>query len=360
MSSKFLVMSSVALAASFGALADPLVSHDFENGTKPEEWSAGTVTNETATSSSIGFATDAAHAKTLAISGEAKLTVSGADQGADTEVDMLVKIVRPDEDPVVTDIDTTAGVPQIALGVSTNGALMVYCQGANGPVFATTTKICADDTWARVNLVFDYTNGCCKVSVDGELATSEAGYTTPSCKTTDGAWYKLVNNTNKKIASMQIIGSTSVDDVIVQNTPMETYSPAISGVSDLVSSEVTVPAIYLKENGLVGTDGNTPNSANMTIGQAYKAGVSYYPAEKFAIASAAQNGTTAPSFKLAFPGQWSASSYTVTCSSSPDGTGEVSGVTVIDKVKVDGQNFVTITIDPDHLSANAVYFNVGR
>ena len=192
MSSKFLVMSSVALAASFGALADPLVSHDFENGTKPEEWSAGTVTNETATSSSIGFATTAGHVKTLAISGDATLTVNGT-QDADTEVDMLVKIVKPDEDPVVTDIN---GTPQIALGVSTNGALMVYCQGANGPVFATTTKICTDDTWARVNLVFDYTNGCCKVSVDGELATSEAGYTTPSCTKAGGAWYKLANQFN--------------------------------------------------------------------------------------------------------------------------------------------------------------------
>ena len=367
MSSKFLVMSSVALAASFGALADPLVSHDFEDGNRPAVWSAGTVTNETATSSSIGFATNVTHDLTLAISGEAKLTVSGAAPGADTEVDMLVKIVKPDENPTVEDIPATDGAPQIALGVSTNGELMVYCQGANGPVFATTSKICAGDTWARVNLVFDYTNGCCKVSVDGELATSSTlGYKTPSCTTTTtgGAWYKLVDNTNKKIASMQIIGSTSVDDVIVQNTPMETYSPRITDsttgnvIADLNSSEVTVPAIYLKENGLVGTDGNTRNSANMTIGQAYKAGVSYTGNEKFAIASATQNGTTAPSFKLAFPGQWSASSYTVTCFSSPDRKDEVSGVTVSEQKKVDGQNFVTITIPTT--DANALYFTVGR
>ena len=365
MSSKFLVMSSVALAASFGALADPLVSHDFEDGNKPGVWSAGTVTNETATSSSIGFATDAAHAKTLAISGEAKLTVSGAAPGADTEVDMLVKIVKPDENPTEEDISDAVEAPQIALGVATNGTLMVYCQGANdAAVFATTTNNCTDGAWARVNLVFDYTNGCCKVSVDGVLATSEAGYTTPSCTTTGGAWYKLVDNTNKKfkkIASMQIIGSTSVDDVIVQNTPMEQYSPAVAQngtpVSPMTSSGVTVPAMYLVENGLTSVDEEDTNGAGLTVGQAYKAGVSYTDNEKFAIASAAQNG--AGSFKLAFPGQWSASSYTVTCSSSPDGTVEVSDVTVSDKEKVNGQNFVTITI-PANLSANAVYFKVGR
>ena len=361
MSSKFLVMSSVALAASFGALADPLVSHDFEDGNKPEAWSAGTVTAEEATSDSIGFATTAVHEKTLAISGEATLTVGDAVANADTEVDMLVKIVKPDEDPVVADIP---GTPQIALGVATDGKLMVYCKGANdAAVFTTTSKNCTDGAWARVNLVFDYTNGCCKVSVDGELATSSTlGYKTPSCTTTGGAWYKLANTVNK-ISSMQIIGSTSVDDVIVQNTPMEEYAPAVAqngeAVSPMTSSGVTVPAMYLVENGLTSVYEKDTNGAGLTVGQAYKAGVSYTGDEKFAIASAAQDGTTVGSFKLAFPGQWSASSYTVTCSSSPDGTGEVTGVTVSEKVKVGGQNYVTITI-PANLTANAVYFNVGR
>ena len=369
MSSKFLVMSSAALAASFGALAANLVNHTFETGGRPIEWDKGDITSEEVTAPSIGYATpsETTHEKILAISGEAKLTVSGAAQGADTEVDMLVKIVKPDEDPVVADITDLGDTPQIALGVSAEGYLMVYCQGASGPVFATTGKDCTDGAWARVNLVFDYTNGCCKVSVDGELATSDAGYTTPSCTTTTtgGAWYKLANSSASKISAMQIIGSTSVDDVIVQNTPMETYSPRITDsttgnvIADLNSSEVTVPAIYLKENGLVGTDGNTPNSANMTIGQAYKAGVSYDPAEKFAIASATQDGNAPGQFKLAFPGQWSASSYTVTCSSSPDRKDEVSGVTVIEQGKVDGQNFVTITI-PTTFDANALYFTVGR
>ena len=360
MSSKFLVMSSVALAASFGALADPLVSHDFEDGNKPGVWSAGTVTAETATSSSIGYATNVTHTNTLAISGEAQLTVSGAAQGADTEVDMLVKIVTPDEDPTVADISAAGGAPQIALGVATDGKLMVYCQGANNAaVFATTSKNCTDGAWARVNLVFDYTNGCCKVSVDGELATSSTlGYTTPSCTTTGGAWYKLANTANN-ISSMQIIGSTSVDDVIVQNTPMDEYAPAVNGTSSYASSKkVNVPAMYFKENNLDPNNINVENTVGMTIGDAYQAGVSYTGNEKFAIASAAQDGTKPGSFKLAFPGQWSASSYTVTCFSSPDRKDEVSGVTVSEQEKVDGQNFVTITIPTTN--ANALYFTVGR
>lgn len=362
MSSKFLVMSSVALAASFGALAVDLVNHTFEGGTvgaKPDGWTAGAIKEETATSSSIGYATTANHTQTLAISGDATLTVENALANADTEVDMLVKIVKPDENPTVEDIPATDGAPQIALGVATDGKLMVYCKGANNvAVFATTSKTCTDGAWARVNLVFDYTNGCCKVSVDGVLATSDAGYTTPSCTKAGGAWYKLANTANN-ISAMQIIGSTSVDDVIVQNTPMEEYAPAVNGESSYASSNnVNVPAMYFKENNLDPNNINVENSVGMTIGDAYQAGVSYNPAEKFAIASAAQNGTTAPSFKLAFPGQWSASSYTVTCFSSPDRKDEVSGVTVSEQKKVDGQNFVTITIPTT--DANALYFTVGR
>ena len=353
-------MSSVALAASFGALAADLVNYTFEGGTEdttPTGWAKGVIKAGVPVEPSIGYATTEGHTKVLAVEGDATLTVNGT-QDADTEVDMLVKIVKPDEDPVVDDIP---GTPQIALGVATNGTLMVYCQGANDAVFATTSKTCSN-TWARVNLVFDYTNGCCKVSVDGELATSSTlGYKTPSCTTTGGAWYKLVDNTNKKIASMQIIGSTSVDDVIVQNTPMDEYAPAVNGESSYASSNnVNVPAMYFKENNLDPKNINVENTVGMTIGDAYQVGVPYDPAEKFAIASAAQNGTTPGSFKLAFPGQWSASSYTVTCSSSPTDQVSVEGVTIDTPSKTNGQNFVTITIEPDKLTANAVYFKVGR
>lgn len=245
-------------------------------------WSGnGTVTNSvtavyaSATGKPIAGATDK---NVLTVEG--KVTCTAGTTGP-TAVDMMVQVARPDEDlEALTDADV-----RFAVGVDKTGKLNVFCGPKSGTANAwhALPGEYAEGSWHRVTLRFDYTENICEVAVDGNPQVSEFGWQTPGkTGSAAGCWYPLVT-TGSGLSTVQIVGTTAVDDVVVTQGALSELVPALEGTG----GTSTIPNSWFVRNGVssTGVADSTPASDNsdMTLKQKYLTGVSPVSGEKFEI-----------------------------------------------------------------------------
>lgn len=298
-------MMTAAGCALFAASAMGAVSDSFESqsagdsATSITGWSGyGTVTATTysgAGDSTVGrpiVQSSSSPANVLAIEGSATRTATTTANNAAT-VDMMVQIALPDDGLAFPSGTTTDNI-QIAVGVDTNatantGDLKVYCKNRSDVVgWYSLGQTLAKDSWHRVSFTFDYANQLCQIRVDGDPAITANGILKAGSNQ-DGGWYKLATSTAKTgLAEVQIIGSTSIDDLLVSDAAtVNDVLPAMADASTPISvNGVDVNKRWIEEQGItraaVEDDAVAPDGT-MKLSEKYAAGFDVADGKTFGV-----------------------------------------------------------------------------
>ncbi len=238
------------------------------------------------------------HTKVLNVDGYVNLASSMTDQSnGGAVVDMMVKVAFPDEDLALPtdEIADGAAAIQIATGIEKDGTLKVYA-GSTPSWIATNSKYNEGD-WIRISFNFDYVKDFCQVLVNGEPVYAAAvngvgGYAKAGDETaTGGSWFKLASNSSlKKVASVKVIGTTSIDDMVVKAGVPEfdilaeagDYENKLDNPVNVVSSgtegetEIKVSKQWLTDMGIPWTSDALNaklDGSGLTVAQKYAAGL---------------------------------------------------------------------------------------
>ncbi len=256
------------------------------------------------------------HTKALQVDDYVRLKPSApTTEEQPVQVDMMVQAALPDEKLAIPESekgeDETTGI-QIAVGVdrkdgsTDSGELKVYCKSKKeDEVGWYLLKDVVKDRWYRVSFIFDYTKALCQVRVDGSPVVTAEGYLAADTTKSDGngSWYKLVDtSTTTQLTSVKVIGTTSLDDVVVKSEPAsaEGALPVLPGSDTEVSfktaegdsaATVQIPVSWFADNGAaIPTDAKdtavvAPDNSGMTVANKYLAGLKPTDGEKFKIKS---------------------------------------------------------------------------
>ncbi len=250
------------------------------------------------------------HANVLLVEGKSSKTAATT-ANLPATVDMMVQIALPDEE--LSTFPTSAGDTtdiQIAVGVTTNanpdkGTLKVYCLPKSGAAgwFALDGALYDKDSWHRVSFTFDYSQATklCQIRVDGEPIMSTNGYLTTDTTNlpdTPGSWYKLAKTDSTALASIQVIGCTAIDDVLVKDgATIDAVLPVLAdGTDTITSSGVTVTKNWVEAQGITrqqAGESTMPDGTAMTIGPEYAAGYTASDGKTFGIKAMKLIGTNA-------------------------------------------------------------------
>ena len=243
-----------------------------------------------------------AHTKVLSVEGTVVCTNDSGSAEAQAQIDFLVNV--PDASDELDSLDSDV---QIAVAAGTNVTaaavgtvpLMIYCKPKTddaGTVAGSASWIPGPEmttgAWHRVSLLFDYSSGFCKVSLDGSPCVTTNGFVTTNAASqtsVKGAWYKLANNPAQKnyVKDLTFVGVAAIDDVVIgQETAVTettyTGTATIEGISvdntDLVKWGVTADtaaSVTLDDSGLTvaqkvvagldPTDGSKFEATGMTM-----------------------------------------------------------------------------------------------
>ena len=331
-------LMTAAGCALFAASATGAVSDSFENQANGDAvttitgWEGyGTVTAATyagAGDSTVGrpiVQSSANPANILTVEGRVTRTAATTANNAAT-VDMMVQIALPDDDlafpsgTTTTDIQIAVGVDKVS-GSDTIGALKAWCKPRAGgdPAWIDLGVTYAKDTWHRVSFTFDYVNQLCQIRVDGEPVITANGILAAG-STVNGAWYKLATANKTALASVQIIGSTSIDDLLVSEAT--TVAAALPVLQDASGTTADVPNTWIEEQGITRaqvTDGQVLDDSGMTVANKYAAGFDVADGKKFGVKTmtlADVNNT--PTATITFDAANVKSGYTYVLSTSTD------------------------------------------
>jgi len=314
------------LCTAFGAYAETVaaVTNTFEAAAVGADvstlasWSGyGNVLAEVpAQPANIGYpASDAAHAQTLSVSG--LVTRACSDVTAPAVVDMMVKLQNEDEELVAP-----TGSVQMALSLDTNGFLNVYHKATAAAAAPQWTKLggCLtngtdDSVWVRLGVKFDYAKKMFELRIDGSLCTNAAGWRkTGDTFVAGGGWYYMADTAVTTLASVNVSGLGSVDDVVVGPADLETIPADVTiAGTGAKGSAVNVPYKWFEEQGLPAEPAAAaPGGSGYTLAEAYSAGTDPYDANKLFVSNAT---FAANQMTLSFNGK--AKSYKVQVSASP-------------------------------------------
>ena len=312
------------------AMGAATVSESFEGQTAGDPiangstWTGyGTVTaGDPGYANSVGYPIVGTHSQVLAVEGRVTRTAATTASNAAT-VDMMVQIALPDDDLAfpsgteTTDIQIAVGVDRVS-GSETTGALKVWCQPPTGGTagWVSLGKTYDKDSWHRVSFTFDYANKLCQIRVDGEPVITDNGVYAAGSNVA-GSWYKLANGSaSSALASVQIIGSTSIDDLLVSEAAQ--VADALPVLADAAGETNGVSYAWIEQQGVTrDTTAPAPDYATsgMTVGQKYAAGYDVNDNKKFGVKSMSMSGTTAT---ITFDSANVKSGYTYVLSTSTD------------------------------------------
>ena len=148
-------------------------------------------------------------------------------------MDLMVQTARPD-DALET---PESGNVHIAVAVDSTGYFNVYCKNKLGTAgwYQLSASPYDDSAWARVSLLFDYDNKRCQVRIDGQPMMTANGYLkadTDQSDTSNGAWYRFAND-GANVSTMQVIGCTAIDEVVLNETSESYAIAAAAKVGDI-------------------------------------------------------------------------------------------------------------------------------
>ena len=302
-------------SSAMGAASD-VVSESFETPavdtavtsvtTSGGTWTGyGTVTGATYTAAAASVGTpinSAAKTKVLAVEGRVThtLTTATTTQKPAT-VDMMVQIATPD-DALAFPSGTETSDIQIAVGVETNATLKIWCKNKSGTAawYSLGTTAYTAGSWHRVSFTFDYAHALCQIRVDGEPMLTEYGYLTTDITNLpeqNGSWYKLAASTTQ-LTSVQVIGSTSIDELLVkQDTTATSVDSVLPALADASGSQTingeSVPNSWIEQQGITRDTTTAPDGSGMGVGQKYAAGYDVSDGKTFGVKSMSMSGTQA-------------------------------------------------------------------
>ena len=163
----------------------------------------------------------------LGVSGSVSNVYNAAE--ADTLVDMTVKVSIPDE--ALSELDATGAkfalaVDKVTEGNETRGKFKYWTGSGWNPVGVTNYVA---DSWVRVTMKFDYAAKKCSVALNGD-----------PCAT-----YDLLDKNAASLASLEIRGSTAIDEVLVtQDTMVAAFADSTT------KKDNTVTYKWLTENNV--------------------------------------------------------------------------------------------------------------
>ena len=336
----FILLAGTAIGAA--AVADTATVCTFESDAGG--WSGGTLTAAIPAEPDNGYAvTDAGHTQVLTVAGSATKSEMRAGIVA---VDVLVKVSVPDADEAPALPDGS----HLAIAVNTAGKLVALAGSSSSDAVSLGDKTYAKDEWVRLTTIFDYTNSCCQIAVNGELANG-------------GDWLPI--GASKSLTGMTVAGDTAIDDVVIQSAASTVYdkyasvkaggaaATVTSDVVDASGTAVNIPVNYFSVNNIDPSNVDfTISNSSLTYAQAYQAGVAPVAGATFAIEEASSDGS---SLTLTFPGDWPAGSYTVKYGATPECAKEANNATA---TKTGSGNQVTIPLNFE--SDNVLYYKVTR
>ena len=317
-----------AIAMSGGAFADEGISESFELATAGATASTanaklsgnGTVAAATLPAATgMGYPISGAHTKALEIAG----TVTYAEGSAPavvgaSQVDFMFKVEPTDEleDPTGDDI-------KVALAVGTNAAntttapIKLWCKTTSDGAadWVDLAPAVTTGSWMRATLVLDYDNSKCSVSLNGD----------PVLNGTD-KWFYFANNGGTYVASITMVGSTMVDDLVVTHTALNSYNipggnTAVPGVP--AGSPVTYAD--LNKYGVTVADAVADNDVSGCgagkISDKLTAGLDPTSPTKFEMQT--MTSTSATAATITFPGNNGAAGYEVIATADAAGEGAV-------------------------------------
>lgn len=329
---KTAVRASAVLAAivmSGGAFADG-ISESFEGKTVGDTLTTSTISGlagngtyasggaETAPAAGYPIQNASGHATALEIAGTVTYTESGTPTTGASQVDFMFKVEPTDEleNPSGEDI-------RVALAVGTNDAntttapIKLWCATTDGGTADWVTLNSAVETgsWMRATLVLDYTGHKCSVSLNGNPALNGTG-----------KWFYFANNSGTYVASITMVGSTMVDDLVVTHTALNSYEipggdakVAASGQGSNVTYE------YINKYGVTVEQATnstyTCAGSGMTVAQKFDAGLNPTSDTKFEMQT--MTSTSATAATITFPGNNGAAGYEVIATADAAGTGAV-------------------------------------
>lgn len=251
--------ATACLLMASGAFAD--YDGTFDGDTGPGTWTGGTIEEAAVAAPTpaglpISSATVTGN-KVYSIAGSANsgtLNVSGA-----PFADMMVKVSIPD---TLESLDTGTGGDaegaKFAIAVApvtdnnvVTGGQFKYWNGSAWANVSDTTY--ADGAWVRVTMKFDYGAGKCTVALDGN-----------TCGT-----FALLDNNTEALASIEVKGSTAIDEVVVAQGSL----PAFADQTAVVADGCLATKAWLTKNDVTWPDSLTSDQKNILSSQ-YVFGVS--------------------------------------------------------------------------------------
>ena len=314
------------------AMGADKVSENFESPatagaavTSLANWTgSGTITasNYTAAVTSIGRPIGAG-SNVLVVEGRVTRSSVGTTTGQPATVDMMVQIVVPDDALAFPSGTDTSGI-QVAVGVDTDATLKIYCKNKSGTAgwYALGSTAYTVGSWHRVSFTFDYGNALCQVRVDGDPILTANGYfsnSTTAYSGQDGSWYKLASNSATSLSSVEVIGSTAIDDLLVKDG--DSVNAVLPALADASGTTGGVPNTWIEEQGITRAqaEGQALDSTGMTVANKYAAGYDVADGKKFGVKTmtlADVNGT--PTATITFDAANVKSGYTYVLSTSTD------------------------------------------
>ena len=262
------------------------------------DWTgSGTITasNYTAAVTSIGRPIGAG-SNVLVVEGRVTRSSVGTTSQKPATVDMMVQIVTPD-DALSFPSGTVTDDIQIAVGVDTDATLKIYCKNKSGTAgwYALGTTAYTVGSWHRVSFTFDYGNALCQVRVDGDPILTANGYfsnDTTAYSGKDGSWYTLAKSSASALSSVEVIGSTAIDDLLVkEDDSVNAVLPTLADADP--STSVGAKNKWIEEQGIPRTQTAALDNSGMTVDQKYRTGLSVADGKVFAITDMTMSGTKA-------------------------------------------------------------------
>lgn len=224
---------------------------------------------------------EAKHTKHLSVEGWVTAAFdTTTDDTADRELEMLVKVAKPDEAlSGMTDADA-----KFALAIDMDGKLNYWTGTAWAKLSET---VYANDAWIRVSIVYDGQEKKCKVAVDGKIAMNGE---TP--------WFNVLNQEKATLSSMKVVGTTAIDDVTLAKTRVADYQPSFVGPQGEIKQEGSqVTLAWLAVNDLPATQdvkATATDNSGLTYEQKFILGNKATDDKKFELKSISmsKNGET--------------------------------------------------------------------
>ena len=274
----------VAGAVMLSCTCSAAISDTFEGETLG--WTGdGSIVEKAFTAPAVGLPIADTGTKVLEVQGVATRENPEGDTGNLGLIDFMLQVTAADESPVVdsgvaTD-DNLAGAPiAIAAGLA-EGVKIPLMVLINNKWAALTGADYTEGEWVRVTIVVDYTAKRFRVSVNG-IPVSK-GFAEATGDNVGGPWFAFNKDAQMaKVSKLIVVGSTSLDDVVVAQNETLPEAPIAESAQATVEGKL-VPMKYLNKYGVP-----PEKMAEVKLGQStmsvmdkYEAGIDPTTAEVF-------------------------------------------------------------------------------